>query len=263
MAWMISRRLMEAYENSHSLPVLAAASSEASCSDGAQCAPSSGMPTPQAFLLPDKTTSPWRRFPSGMIVKHLTDDLGEGVLMWCQAAFPARTSAVREKEQESTGKRAACGNTWRELSVRFDLNMCLWKTHRCLFDEVLPESSVTLPKWGMMQGGALWERTMSEQITTGTGYGYLPTPVASECRDTWSRPVALAKLYKGDRVARFLCKTWLNFNLEMPERVALNPCWQEERMMFPIGWTGLKPLEMRSIRGWLNSHGIFWEGNHE
>jgi hypothetical protein len=136
-------------------------------------------------------------------------------------------------------------------------NSSSWKTHHSLFAEDLPESSVILPKWGMMHDGELWERTMSEETTTETGYGFWPTPVTSECRDTWSKPAALAKLYKGDRVARFLCKSWLTYNL--PERVTLNPSWQEERMMFPTEWTALEQLEMPKFQEWLNSHGEFSE----
>lgn len=177
--------------------------------------------------------------------------------MWYREDFLAPTSVAPERAQASMERPAECGGTWHELSVRFDPSSSSWKTHRSLFAEDLPESSVTLPKWGMMHDGELWERTMSEETTTETGYGFWPTPVTSECRDTWSKPAALAKLYKGDRVARFLCKSWLTYNL--PERVTLNPSWQEERMMFPTEWTALEQLEMPKFQEWLNSHGEFSE----
>ena len=249
MSWLFSRALAAEYL-------------EASSLDGEQFAPSSGTPTPQAFLCNGKTTAVWKRFPSGMTSNLLTDDRGEALLKWYREGFLAQTLVVPEKARASTEKQVPCGSTWRELSVRFDRNTSSWKTHRCLFDEDLPESSVTLPKWGMIRRGELWERIIYQtQTTTEKGFGFWPTPVTSECRDTWAKPHALAKLYKGDRVARFLCKNWLIYNL--PERVALNPCWQEERMMWPIGWTGLQPLETDKFRQWCDSHGICLEGQSD
>lgn len=57
MAWLISNALMVACESSRSLPAQAVGSSEGTCSDGAPSAPSSGTPTPQAYLWADKTTA--------------------------------------------------------------------------------------------------------------------------------------------------------------------------------------------------------------
>jgi len=35
----------------------------------------------------------------------------------------------------------------------------------------------------------------------------------------------------------------------------LNPDWVEWLMGYPIGWTGLEPLEMDKYQQWLHSHG--------
>lgn len=197
---------------------------------------------------------------SGMMSAPSTELRGEEKLMSSAGDSHAKTSQAQEEEQELMGKEAAYGNRWRESLVRYDLDTHSWKTHRCLWSEDLPWSSVTLPKWGMTHRGELLARIMLEQTTTEKGYGFWPTPVASECRDTWSKPESLAKLYKGDRVARFLCKSWLTSN-SMPERIALNPCWQEERMMWPIGQSALKPLEMDKFHLWLQQHGKSLEEN--
>ena len=85
MSWLYSRVLVEEY--------LAASSS-----GGALSAPSSGSPTPQVFLPSDKTIRFWNLSRYGMTCKPLTDGLGPEVLMWCQAGFPARTSAPQESE---------------------------------------------------------------------------------------------------------------------------------------------------------------------
>ena len=176
--------------------------------------------------------------------------------------FPCQDISSAGGGLELKGKEVVYGNKWLESLVKYDLDTHSWKTHRCLWSEDLPWLSVTLPKWGMTHRGELLERIMLEQTTTEKGYGFWPTPVASECRDTWSKPESLAKLYKGDRVARFLCKSWLTSN-SMPERVALNPCWQEERMMWPIGQSALKPLATDKFRLWLQQHGEFLEENKD
>jgi len=70
---------------------------------------------------------------------------------------------------------AVCGNTWRESSVKFDLNTLSWKTHLCLWEEDLLSSSLTLPKWGMMRSGVLWECITSPVLTEETESGFLLT----------------------------------------------------------------------------------------
>ena len=72
-----------------------------------------------------------------------------------------------------------CGDTWRELLVKFDQSSAWWKTAHCLWEEALPESSVTLPRWGMMRSGECWEREMPEHLTSGTESGSWPTIRAS------------------------------------------------------------------------------------
>jgi hypothetical protein len=115
-----------------------------------------------------------------MTFAPLTDDHGADLLTWYRAAFPARTSAPPEKAQASTAPEAASGVKWHESSVRYDRASSLWKTHRSLWEEDLPWSSVTLPKWGSMRDGVCWERMMSELPTGATDAGLWRTPAARE-----------------------------------------------------------------------------------
>lgn len=70
------------------------------------------------------------------------------------------------------------GVTWRALYMKYDHDSCTWKTPRFSLVEDLEWFSPTLPRWGSMLGGALWEQTRSAPPTSGTGSGYsLPTPV--------------------------------------------------------------------------------------
>jgi hypothetical protein len=111
-----------------------------------------------------------------MTYKHSTADHGKDLLTWYLEDSHARTSAQPERAQESKASEAVCGNTWRESSVKFDLNTLSWKTHQCLWEEVLPSSSLTLPKWGMMRSGVLWERITSPPLTNEKESGSWPTP---------------------------------------------------------------------------------------
>jgi len=170
MSWLYSRALVAGYLGEN-------------CLDGAQFALWSGTSMPQPFSPKDKTMGPWKLSQYGITYKPLTDDHGEALLTSYLAASRARTSALRGKGQESTGKEAGCGGTWRELSVRFDRATCSWKTHQCLFTEDLPESSVTFPKWGMMRNGVLSGRTMPEHRTVESESGFWPTPDCQNHRD--------------------------------------------------------------------------------
>jgi len=174
MSWLYSQALVEE-------------SLGAKCLDGEQCALWSGTPTPQASWLPVKTTKRLTLFRSGMTYKPLTDDLGEAVLMSFLEDFPVRTYPVQEKEPALTESDQVCGDTWQESSMKFDLNTSSWRTHQCLWDEDLPESSVTLPKWGMMQNGVLWERTTSPLLTSGTGSGLWHTPRVLEIDESYEQ----------------------------------------------------------------------------
>ncbi len=185
MSWLFSRALVEAY-------------SADTCLDGAPCALLSGTPTLQASWLPVKTTKHCRLSQSGMTFKPLTAAHGEAVLTSFLEAFPARTSALPERVQELTESALQCGHTWHELSARYDLVTRSWRTHRCLWDEALPESSVTLPRWGMMRDGVLFQQKTPELLTRENESGLLlPTPVKTQTNQPLELLAARAKRHGG------------------------------------------------------------------
>ncbi len=100
------------------------------------------------------------------------------------AAFHARTLVQPAKELASRAKEAGCGRKWHELSMKYDPQKSSWKTHLCLWEEDLPLSSVTLPKWGMMHNGVLWELTTLERPIAGNVSGSWATPSARDWKDT-------------------------------------------------------------------------------
>ena len=232
MSWLFSRALVGAY-------------SEATCSDGAPSAPSSSTPTPQAYLSPDRMTAFSRLSRFGMTFAPLTEPLGEAVWMWCREGSRARTSQPPAREPGSPESAAASGQRWRELSARFDLDSCSWKTHRTLFPEGLPWSSVILPRWGMMRGGVCWDVTMCRQSprTREEGYGFLPTPSGTTGEknhvvgrlDEWG---GSSNPFRGTSLA---C-------LRLPD-------FEEWMMDWPVSWTELTALETDKFHQWRQRHG--------
>ena len=165
----------------HFSQALVAASSADICSDGDVSAPLSTTTMHAAFSWQDRTTGASRRSRYGMTCEPLTDARGEAVLTWCLAGSLARTSAQPARVQASAVHDPACGPRWRALSVRFDPATSGWRTARCLYAEDLVWSSLTLPRWGSLHDGELWERTTQAPRTSATGFGCWPTPTADAC----------------------------------------------------------------------------------
>ena len=172
MSWLYSQALVAEYL-------------EGNCSDGARFAPSSASPTPQAYLPSDKMTAFSRPSRFGMTFAPLTDALGAELLTWFLAGFHARTSVPQERASESTANAPASGAKWRELSTRYDPVSSSWKTHRCLWEEDLPWSSVILPRSGLMRDGVCWELPTLAHHTGANDAGFgqnWPTPDARDAQ---------------------------------------------------------------------------------
>lgn len=208
MSWLFSRALVAEY-------------SAVTCSAGAPSAPSNGNHTPQAYCAPDKTTAFSRLSRFGMTCAPLTADRGEALLTSYLAAFHAKTSAPPAKGVASRPAAADCGKKWPESSVKYCRATSSWRTHRFLWDEALPWSSVTLPRWGMTLDGVVLQHPTSERPISATVSGAL--------------------LRDGEKAGG-----------------ALNPTWVELLMGWPLGWTDLKPLAMDKFREWQQQHGRCW-----
>ena len=220
MSWLYSQALVAEY-------------SAATCSDGARSALSSGSPTPQAFLPSDKMMAFYRPSRFGMTFAPLTDDLGGELLTWFLAASRARMSALQAREQAWTANAPASGAKWRELSARFDPDSCSWKTHRSLWDEDLSACWLTLPRWGSMHDGVLWERAMPVLRTRGSASGWWRTPTAA-----FQNPKSSVKKLTGRKPS--------DPQVGLADQIGgiPNPPWAEWLMGWMPGWTDLKPLAM-------------------
>ena len=206
---------------------------------------SNGISTPANASSPDNGTDACHASLSGTTCKPLTANLGAGASMSSAGAFRAKTSAQPERAQESTANALECGTTWLELWARYDRASSSWKTHQCLWEEVLPWSSVILPKWGMMQNGVLWERTTSAVCTNETEHGFWPTPLKSDGylstypQKSFSRQHSIASL--PEYVSRLF-------------GMRISPTTSERLMGWPDGWTDLSAAATDKFRQWRLSH---------
>jgi len=234
----------------HFLPELAAEYSAGTCSAGDACVQSSSTSTQGMFCSQDKETDTCQIFQSGTTCEPSTGDRGMEWLTLYQAAFRAKTFHRQDEAQESKEHAQDSGRKWLELSVKYDRDSHSWRTHRCLFDEDLPQSSVTLPKWGMMRCGVLFRLRTAEHPTRGSGCGYWHTPRCQAARSCKIRTQEYSR--NGE-----------NGNLEeqMAVRMGinggyLNPTWLEWLMGFPVEWTVLDALEMHKFQSWQQQHGV-------
>ena len=193
MSWLFSQALV-------------AESLAENCLDGKPSVQSKSTATAPVYYVGDKTKEFSRLSRFGMTLQPLTADRGDALLTSFREVFLAKTFQQPEEAQELTENVRDSGVRWRELSVKYDQDLSSWRTHQCLFQEVLEESSLTLPRWGLMRNGELSERTTPEHLTSETESGCwqnfaTPTATANQlcpsmtkkhasCRAIWPKPSA-------------------------------------------------------------------------
>jgi len=251
MSWLFSRVLVEEF-------------SEVISSDGKPSALLSGNPIPQAFCAPDKMTEFSRLSRFGMTFAPLTENRGQELLMSYLAGFHAKTSVPRGGGQELPAPDQDCGKRWQGLLGRYDPATHSLKTAQCsLFGDLIP-SSVTLPRWGSMQTGELYQRqTLVRHISesesglwptvTATANQLAPSMQSRYANPIWPTPTAHnAKETNAPSEA-------LRNEPTLASRVGghLNPTWVEWLMGWPLGWTDLKPLETGKFQEWQQQHSNF------
>lgn len=171
MSWHFSRALVEEY-------------SAATSSDGARSALSSGSPTPRLYLPSDRTTAFSTPSLSGMTFGLLTDDLGEELLTWFRAGFPARTFPSPAGVTGSTALDQDSGKKWSASLARLDPDSFSWKTPQLSLLEAGKELLRSWPRWAMWDETECWPLPTPERPTRDKESGLWPTPVADGDRRT-------------------------------------------------------------------------------
>lgn len=252
MTWIFSKAMMEACESLPSSPEPVAESSEESCSDGEPYAQLNVKPTQHKFWRNDKMIDHSNLSRFGLTLRVLTDDHGEAVLMSFLAAFPVRTSALQGRGQASLG---ACdqssGSTKPGLLAKYDPDTHTLRTAQRSLIEDSMSSSVTLPRWGTLQDGAVYQAATAGPFTSVTDFGYsLPTIVKAEHKGTSTKRYKGSPHFRGAKMCEGLriCET---------DPAYLNPSFAEIVMGWPLGWTELAPLETGRFQEWQQQHSIF------
>lgn len=240
MSWLFSRALVAEYSGATFL-------------DGAPSAPLSVMPTPHKFWRKGKMMEFSSLSLFGLTCAVLTENHGKALLTSFLEVSRARTYQQLATEPALMANGLDYGEKWPESSVRYDLVTCSWKTHLCLWVEVLPWSSVTLPKWGLMRSGFVYQHPTLEQPINVTVSGLVPTPRAS----MGTHGIAWARARTGEH--RSNLEDWLAHQhiLKGGEEIPglkVSPNYAEWLMRWPMGWTELKPLEMVKFQAWQQQH---------
>jgi hypothetical protein len=192
-----------------------------------------------------------------MTFKPLTEDRGEELLTLFLEDFRAKTFQQQEVETVLTERDPECGATWRELLARYDHVTSLWKTPQCSLLEDYIGFLGTWPRWGLMRDGVSYRQQTAVLPTEETGSGFLPTPVASDCKGGRSNTIH----YKNQRFVRISQTTGTEFGAKLSGAYQLmtgNPLpesFSEWMMGWPLGWTDLKRLEMDKYQQWQQQHG--------
>ena len=197
----------------------------------------------------DNETESCQSSQSGMMSAPSTELRGEEKSMSSAGVFLAKTSQQQERELESRENGADYGQKWPESLAKYDPNTSSWRTHQCLLFEDSTECLEIFSRWGMMHDGELYPLQIATLHMKEKEFGlevfYTPT-----ARD-WKGMSG-----KGFRERHGEKKNLADFLGGIP-----NPEFSEWLMGWPIGWTGLKPLEMDKFQSWLQQHGEFLEEN--
>jgi len=236
MSWLFSQALVAEY-------------SRANCLGGEPCAQLSVMPTPHKVWHNDKPMEASNLSRFGLTCAALTADRGAELLTWFLEDSRARTSAPQATGLGLTASDLGSGARWRELSVRYDRDTSSWRTHHSLWDEDLSACSLTLPKWGLMLDGVLWEQDTSALGTFGSAAGsWLPTLGKNEYKGAGKDRFRGSEQYRGAKMSEGL-RTCAN------DPIYLTPSFAEHVMGWPDTWTELAPLATGKYQSWLRAHG--------
>ena len=247
--------------------------------DGAPSALLRLIPIAEKCSSPASETECLTPFQSGMTCEPSTATLGADTLTLCLEDSPARTFPYLGGGLDLAGSDPASGVKWRESSVKFDHDSRSWRTAQPLLLGDSEPFLETWPAWGWMRNGESSGRTMPALPTAETESGFWPTPLASDGPNGGPNsrgskgdlrlsaavhhfPTPKARDYRtGDRPesrrARFRRSgEWHSPDLNDVAAPGgqLNPPWVEWLMGWPIGWTGLEPLETDKFQQWRRSH---------
>lgn len=241
---------------------------------------SSTTHTPDQYYWPDRPTEHSRISRFGTTCEPLTAIHGEALLMWYLEVSRARISASPDEEPDWAEKDPAYGRRWHGLCARYNHDTCSLKTVQPSLLADSTECLPTLPRWGLMLDGDVFQLETVAPHMRETGYGYWRTPtvgminadrakdqdysmrkkekgqtitLADQVRDVRMWPTPTAHNAKETNAPSEALRNTPTLASTVGGR--LNPNWTEWLMGWPIGHTGLKPLATDKFREFVQSHG--------
>lgn len=245
MSYIYSRALVEEY-------------SEDNCLDTDASAQLNESHTPKPSWWHDKTMEPSRHSRFGMTYAPLTGSLGAELLTWFVADSLARTYQSPETGPDWTAKGQGYGQKWLGLLGKYDPNTHSLKTAQLSLLEDLTEFSPTLPRWGLMLDGELYQQPIQELLTEENESGFWPTPCKTDSMIGWSETVTKNRETTGFRPSGARIGYQLNYVRKTQPYVMkdglYHPNLSEWLLGWPMGQTDLQPLETARFQEWQQQH---------
>lgn len=221
------------------------ASWEQSSLDGAPSALLRLIPARAIAFSIDSEMECCRDFRSGMTCAHSMAAAGEVRSTWLREDSRARTSHQEAAlTKDSQGSEVGSGPTWLGSFAKFDLASCSLKTLGGCEPKGSKKSSVTLPEWGSMRNGMLYQRAKLGRHKCDDECSYWPTPTATMAHSGFGHGKHSQGRYRSSVLLRCAQIGW-----------APHPELLEAAQGWPIGWTARESLEMAKYREWLLLHG--------
>ena len=169
---------------------------------------------------------------SGTTFVHSMENLGEAKSMLSQEDSLAKICQPQEKAKGLTESDQDSGEKWQGSFAKYSPDTHSLRTPQCLLFEDSTEFCATLPRWGLMLDGELWEQQTLVQNTKGIESGLSPTPPPP---DNWPTPTTPSG--GGNWGGSGAYKNAIKNGTHIPH--SINPSLYEWLMGWPIGWTRL------------------------
>lgn len=154
-----------------------------------------------------------------------------------------------KKEKRTIG---ICGHKQLTVFAEYDLNTCCWRTSQVsLLTNTFSEYSGTWPKFFQILKGVAWEDSFLGIYPTAKEFGLSLLRPTAQCWRAWT--------FKN--INPLIRKNHADGNLQEQSarcfHKMITPESNEILMMWPEGWSDLRPLEMDKWGLWLEQHGRY------
>ena len=185
-----------------------------------------------------------------------------GVASWIASLVDTRASHF---PAQAVGKGKMTPDTsgliFGESSEKYNPDSASSKTWPTIFGSDLNQYGETFAQWATrLRQESIRRRRLARHIS-GSDFSYMPTPVPTKL---WATPTSRdhkdgfnpsLKEPTNCLLGRQAPRTPMLGQKFYASKRALNPQFVEWLMGFPIGWTGLQPLETQSYQQWQQRHG--------